>query len=144
MSKIYEKIKTSFKYDMIKQMKRITLILALVCASASGAQTLEENVKTALAGTEERRARVMKLQMNRTFPPESVYFWHYENFALGCYYNNKRCAEADQGMIKLRNKAAEGIPKDFHWNVFILRRIYSLYSAHSENPRMGPAAKRPS
>ena len=135
-------------YDL--HLKRLLFLFGLVFVSVSGAYStpLSDHIKTVLDQNESRQQSALKKLLRDPYPPKGSKggpgLWHYENFALGCYYNNKRCAEADQGMIKLRNKAAEGIPKDFHWNVFILRRIYSLYSAHSENPRMGPAAKRPS
>jgi len=122
-----------------KMMKR-TLLCVLACISSAGAQTLEEHVKTALAATEERRASVMKRQMDRPYPNDGL--WRGENFALGCYYNNQKCAEADAAMIGLRDTVAREMPGNLHWHAFILRRIYSLYSSKSNTPRMGQKAEK--
>lgn len=91
------------------------------------------DAKSVIAGAEARRDTVMRLQLNKPYPPDGCS--HDQDFALAAYWLNERTNDADKALIAEREKEfADSLKKgDFHWNAYILERIYFLFSRASKH-----------
>lgn len=107
---------------------------------------LDQAIDDVLNQTVARQTQGLQAQLANTFPTSGM--WYYENFAMAAYWLNQRTDEADAGLIHLRDSGlyqADVEAEHFHWNAYLLERIYSLFSSRSEFPqfqgRMSVAAE---
>lgn len=102
-----------------------------------------------------RQAQSLQAQFDDTFPRigsnsgSSIIMWNRINFAIAAYWRNQDIAVADAGLISLLNDSVEftdpingdpyyktayqdDVDRDhFHWNGYLLARIYFLFSSNS-------------
>ncbi|HEY3320671.1 MAG TPA: hypothetical protein VGP72_09425 [Planctomycetota bacterium] len=112
-------------------------------ASAENKEPPPPDAKSVISGTDARRDAVMRLQLSKPYPPDGCS--RYQDFALAAYWLNERTAESDQAILTEREKEySESLKKgDFHWNAYILERIYFLFGHASKHfpGRMSTAAE---
>ena len=112
----------------------IAFFVAAAAMSAAGADVAATppSTETAIAGADARRDAVMRRQLAKPYPPDGCI--HYQDFALAAYWLNERTAEADQAILTEREKEFPASLKsgNFHWNAYILDRIYFLFGHASQ------------
>ncbi len=100
----------------------------------------EIKAKEVIAKTQERQEGILRQQLNKPYPDSGL--WHEENFAFGAYYFNERTGQAQDGLVRVRNIFMNTAPDDVfweenaHWHVYLLARLYCMYSSKSTTPRM--------
>lgn len=107
---------------------------------------LDQAIDEVMGQTVQRQTQGMQAQLANTFPSSGM--WFYENFALAAYWLNQRTSEADAGLINIKDGGLYQADVDadhFHWNAYLLERIYFLFSSQSDDPafrgRMSVAAE---
>ncbi len=130
-------------------MKRIAYLLLLLFTTSTIAyggtmapqdDPNEDKAKEVIAKTQERQEKILRQQVDNPYPGSG--FWHDENFAFGAYYFNQRTQEADDGIIDIKISFMEELPGGSHWHVYLLARLYWMYSSKSETPRMSEKAEK--
>lgn len=134
-----------------------------VSASAVNAEAIDE----VLSSIPIRQDQALESQFNNTFPPirvnsgSGIIMWNRINYALAAYWRNQDTNVADAGLISLLNDVVEFTDPDtevtynktayqddvdnahFHWNGYLLARIYFYFSSSSRYfpGRMSAAAE---
>jgi hypothetical protein len=130
-------------------LKRIAYLLLLLFGATTSAfgVTLalqddpnEIKAKQVIAKTQERQEDILRKQLDKPYPGSG--FWHDEDFAFGAYYFNQSKGLAEDGLARVRNSFINTAPDDVfwetgaHWHVYLLARLYWMYSSKSATPRM--------
>ena len=79
--------------------------------------------------------QVQALLAQESSPYPSTGMWHYEDYALAAYWLNISTDDADDGLILISTNGmydADVADLHFHWNGYLLGRIYFLFSGQSE------------
>ncbi len=107
--------------------------LSLLKITAASEQPIPPDAKTVIASIDSRRDAVMRLQLAKPYPPSGCS--HYQDFALAAYWLNQRTKDADKAILTEREKEFPESLKggDFHWNAYILERIYFLFGRGSKH-----------
>ena len=121
-------------------MKKTIAMLVLGCATLLNAQSLEEKAKAAIAKTTERQEATLRLQVRKPFPKAGL--WYVEWQLLAAYKFNKNIPEFEAKLIKQRDAIVKKMPHSMHWQVYIIARVYNLYSSKSKTPRMSKDAEQ--
>jgi hypothetical protein len=121
-------------------MKKIITILALGCATLLNAQSIEEKAKEAIAKTTERQEATLRAQVRKPFPKDGL--WYVEWQLLAAYKFNENIPNFETELIKQRDAIVKEMPHSMHWQVYILARIYNLYSSKSHTPKMSEDAEQ--
>jgi len=118
----------------------VLLLLSARCVAASAAAS-EDEVARVLKETEARQRQAMKKQFADPFPARGPK--RHEDFALAAYWLNKRTAEADEALLTVQKEYPDKFQKAFHWQAYILARMYFLFSSRSDHfpGRMGQEAE---
>lgn len=94
----------------------------------------ENSAEIAIRDTLKRQEKVLKDQLNNPFPKSG--HWKATNFAFGAYHFNEKIEEADKELILVKDQYKKEWNKDAHWNVYLLGKLYWMYSSN----RMGSEA----
>jgi hypothetical protein len=136
---------------------------SVLCASAVDAQAIDD----LLSSIPTRQDQALADQFNNTFPTirdnsgSNIIMWNRIDYALAAYWLNQDTTIADAGLISLLNDVVEFANPgnggtynktayqenvhsgNFHWNCFLLARIYFYFSSNSTHfpGRMSAAAE---
>jgi hypothetical protein len=121
-------------------------------AHQASALTLDpQAIDYVLSQTQSRQEELLQAQLDDVFP--STGMWAHESFALSAYWLDSDKTIADTGLISCLEDIDPSLGKTlyeddverghFHWNAYILERIYFLFSAQSDHfpGRMSTAAE---
>lgn len=129
----------------MKAIKFVSLIIFGIANILTGNAAIaqddpkEESAREAIAKTEERQEDILRQQLDDPYPNSG--FWHDEDFAFGAYYFNEKTREADAGLIGISKTFMTEMPDNAHWHVYLLARLYWMYSSVSDTPRMSSGAE---
>jgi hypothetical protein len=125
----------------MKIIKSLLLLLIVVSTSACRSIPDESELRAeeVIAKTQDRQEQILRQQLSNTYPPSGL--WYEENFAFAAYYFNQKTHEADEGLIRVQDHFMDELTGSAHWHVYLLARLYWMYSSKGTNPRMSQEAE---
>lgn len=98
-----------------------------------------EHIKV-IDNTSQRQHQLMESQFASSLSRSGV--WRDITFAFGAYYLNTNTNKANTSILKIRDQLTSVNSKNTHWQIYLLARLYWLFSSESDLPRIGEDAEK--
>ena len=100
---------------------------------------LREQVHNTIAGTQERQEAILRKSLDNPFPKTGA--WREAWVAFGAYYFDEKIEAAEEGILRVQQQYLQEVPESSHWHVYLLARLYWMYSSKGADPKMSPATE---
>lgn len=100
---------------------------------------LREQVHKTIAENEVRQEAILRKSLNKPMPKTGI--WREAWVAFAAYYFNEKIDAAEEGILRVQKQYLKEVPESAHWHIYLLARLYWMYSSKGADPKMSPAAE---